>query len=158
MCSSDLYQSHHYSALKEITPANVKQLQPRWSVQMTGDSSLESTPLVVDGVMYVSGQPNQVYAIDARSGLVIWRYLRTPKAVKPAQSNRFNRGVAVLGNRVFFGTLDAYVVALDARTGQLLWETQAGDTMLGYTITVAPLAVKDKIIVGTGGEIGRAHV
>src|SRR5437588_907568 len=124
-------------------------------MQMAGDSVLESTPLVVDGIMYVTGQPNNVYALDARSGLTIWRYQRTPKAVKPNQNNRFNRGVAVLGNRVFFGTLDAALVALDARTGQPLWETSVADTMLGYSITAAPLALKDRIVVGVaGGEYG----
>ena len=145
------YRGHHFSALKEINPANVRQLQARWAVQMPGDSVLESTPLVVDGVMYVSGQPGQVYALDAKTGLTIWRYQRTPKAVRPNQTNRFNRGVAVLGNRVFVGTLDAALVALDARNGQPLWETFVGDTMAGYAITSAPLALKDKVIIGTGG-------
>jgi glucose dehydrogenase len=122
------YQGHHFSVLKEINTANVRQLQARWTAQMPGDSVLESTPLVVDGIMYVSGQPGQVYALDARTGLTIWRYQRTPKVVRPNQTNRFNRGVAVLGNRVFFGTLDAALVALDARNGQPLWETFIGDT------------------------------
>ena len=145
------YLGRHYSALKEISTANVKQLQARWSVQMPGDSVLESTPLVVDGVMYVTGQPGTVYALDAKTGLTIWRYQRTPKVVRPNQSNRFNRGVAVLGNRVFFGTLDAALVALDARNGQPLWETSVADTLTGYAITSAPLALKDKIVIGVGG-------
>jgi PQQ-dependent dehydrogenase (methanol/ethanol family) len=149
------YQGHHFSTLNQITPANVQQLQARWSVQMPGNSILESTPLVVDGTMYTSGPPGQVFAIDARTGLQIWKYERRQKVVNPYQTNPFNRGVAVLGNRVFFGTLDAAVVALDARTGRLLWETQVADTLKGYTITGAPLAIRDKIIVGVaGGEFG----
>ena len=149
------YSGKHFSSLKEINTTNVSQLQARWAVQMPGDSMLEATPLVVDGVMYTSGMPGQVFALDAKSGLQIWKYERKQKVVNPYESNRFNRGVAVLGNRVFFGTLDAALIALDARTGQPLWEVQVADTMEGYSITSPPLVVKDKIIVGVaGGEYG----
>lgn len=149
------YQGHHYSALKQINAANVSQLQARWAVQMPGDTLLETTPIVIDGVMYTSGMPGDVYALDARSGLQIWKYSRKQKVVNAYESNRFNRGVAVLGNRVFFGTLDAALIALDARTGQPLWEVQVADTMEGFSITSPPLAIKDKIIVGVaGGEYG----
>ncbi len=149
------YQGKHYSALKQINTTNVQQLQARWAVQMPGDTLLETTPLVIDGVMYTSGMPGDVYALDARSGLQIWKYSRKQKVTNPYESNRFNRGVAVLGNRVFFGTLDAALIALDARTGQPLWEVQVADTMQGFSITSPPLAVKDKIIVGVaGGEYG----
>lgn len=149
------YQGQHYSALKQITTANVSQLQSRWAAQMPGETLLETTPIVVDGVMYTSGMPGDVYALDARSGLQIWRYSRKQKVLNPYQSNPFSRGVAVLGNRVFLGTLDAALIALDARTGQPLWEVQVADTMLGYSITSPPLALKDKIIVGVaGGEHG----
>ena len=149
------YQGDHFSALKQITPANVSRLQAQWSVQMPGSSILETTPLVVDGTMYASGPPGEMFAIDARSGLQIWKYERRQKVLNPYQINPFNRGAAVLGNRVFFGTLDAALVALDARTGRLLWETQIADTLQGYSITGAPLAIKDKIIVGiAGGEFG----
>ena len=149
------YAGRHFSALKQITAANVSQLQARWAAQMPGDSLLEATPLVIDGVMYTSGMPGQVFALDARSGLQIWKYERKQKVVNPFEINRFSRGVAVLGNRVFVGTLDAALVALDARTGLPLWEVQVADTMLGYSITSPPLALKDKIVVGvTGGEYG----
>jgi alcohol dehydrogenase (cytochrome c) len=149
------YAGRHYSALKQINTTNVAQLQARWAVQMPGDTLLEATPLVVDGVMYTSGMPGQVFALDARSGLQIWKYERKQKVVNPYEMNRFNRGVAVLGNRVFFGTLDAALIALDARTGQPLWEVQVADTMEGYSITSPPLAIKDRIIVGVaGGEHG----
>jgi PQQ-dependent dehydrogenase (methanol/ethanol family) len=149
------YQGKHFSMLREINATNVKQLQARWAVQMPGDTLLETTPLVIDGVMYTSGMPGQVFALDARTGLQIWKYECKQKVVNPYETNRFNRGVAVLGQRVFFGTLDAALIALDARTGLPLWEVQVADTMLGYSITSPPLVVKDKLIVGVaGGEYG----
>jgi len=149
------YQGRHYSALKQINTSNVRQLQAHWSAQLVGPSSLEATPLVVDGIMYTTGSPGTVVALDARTGLQIWRYQRQQKIVNPYEINPYNRGVAVLGNRVFFGTLDAALVALDARTGLPLWEVQIDDTLKGYSLTSAPLALKDKIVVGiTGGEFG----
>lgn len=149
------YQGAHFSALKEIDATNVGRLQAKWAAQMPGDTLLETTPIVVDGVMYTSGMPGQVFALDARSGMQIWKYERKQKVVNPYESNRFSRGLAVLGNRVFLGTLDAALVALDARTGLPLWEVQVADTMEGYSITSPPLALKDKIIVGVaGGEYG----
>jgi alcohol dehydrogenase (cytochrome c) len=149
------YQGTHYSALKEITPSNVSRLQANWALQMPGGSTLEATPLVVDGVMYTTGPPGTVVALDARTGRQIWRYQRLQKVRNPYEINPYNRGVAVRGNRVFFGTLDAALIALDARTGLAIWEAQVADTMLGYSITSAPLIVKDKVIIGiTGGEFG----
>jgi alcohol dehydrogenase (cytochrome c) len=149
------YQGRHYSSLKQINVSNADRLQARWAVQLMGQSTLEATPIVVDGIMYTTGSPGTVVALDARTGLQIWRYQREQKVVNPYQINPFNRGVAVLGNRVFFGTLDAAMIALDARTGLPLWEVQAGDSMKGYSFTSAPLAIKDKIVVGvTGGEFG----
>ena len=149
------YEGRHFSELTQITPANVGKLAPHWTVQMPGESVLETTPLVVDGVMYTSGPPGQVFALDAKTGQQIWKYERRQKVTNPYESNPFNRGVAVLGNRVFVGTLDAALVALDARTGRELWETQVADTMKGYTITAAPLAVKNMVLIGVaGGEFG----
>ncbi|MBM3785692.1 MAG: PQQ-dependent dehydrogenase, methanol/ethanol family [Acidobacteria bacterium] len=145
------YDGKHYSALDQINTRNAGALQVQWAAQLPGDAILQSTPVVVDGVMYTAGPPGEVFALDARTGLEIWRYQRKQKTINPYESNRFNRGVAVLGNRVFFGTLDAWVIALDARTGRPLWETQMADTMQGYAITAAPLAIRDKIIVGMGG-------
>jgi PQQ-dependent dehydrogenase (methanol/ethanol family) len=152
------YQGDHFSELNQITPANVKQLQAQWTVQMPPGPLLEATPLVVNGVMYTTyttDRSSGVYAIDARTGLDIWKYDRPQKQVNPFQINPFNRGVAVLGNRVFFGTLDAQLVALNAQTGRLLWETSVANTMKGYSITEAPLTVKNEVIVGvSGGEFG----
>ena len=148
------FQGTHFSPLPQITPANVSTLQAQWSIQLPGEV-LQTTPLVVDGVMYSSGAPGQVLALDARTGKQIWRYDRRQKVTSPYESNRSNRGVTLLGNRLFFGTLDAALVALDARTGQFLWETQIADVREGYSITSPPLAVKDKIITGiSGGEYG----
>src|SRR6185312_9498731 len=149
------YKGHHYSSLSQITWQNVKNLRAQWAVQMPGNGTLEATPLVVDGVMYTSGPAGQVFALDAATGRQIWKYQRQQKTVNPYEANRFNRGVAVMDGRVFFGTLDAALVALDARTGTPLWETQMADTMLGYSLTSAPLALKDKIVTGiSGGEYG----
>ena len=149
------YGGQHYSPLNQITTANVRQLQAKWALQLPGDSVVESVPIVVSGVMYTTGPPGQVFALDAHSGRVLWKYERKQKVVNPYEGNRVNRGVAVLDNRVFFGTLDAALVALDARSGALLWETQVADTMLGYSVTAAPLAVKDMVITGiAGGEYG----
>ncbi|MGC2400049.1 MAG: PQQ-dependent dehydrogenase, methanol/ethanol family [Acidobacteriaceae bacterium] len=152
------YHGHHFSSLSQITPANAGQLQAQWSLQLPPGPSLEATPLVVDGVMYTTyttATAAGVYALDAKSGLVIWKYERAQKITNPNQINPFNRGVAMLGNRLFLGTLDAALVALDARTGRILWETQVADTMTGHSLTGAPLALKDKIIVGVaGGEFG----
>jgi alcohol dehydrogenase (cytochrome c) len=144
------YSGKHYSSLKQIQTGNVAQLQERWKTQLPGNGILQSTPIVVDGVLYVTGL-GVVVAVDARTGKELWKYERAQKVVNPNEGNRRNRGVAVLGNRVFFGTLDAVLIALDAETGQQLWETQVADTMLGYGITQAPLALKDRIIVGIGG-------
>ncbi len=148
------YRATHYSGLKQIDTGNVRQLRAAWAFPMPGDSVLEATPVVVDGVMYTT-QPGVVVALDARSGRQLWRSTRPQKVKNPYEINPFNRGVAVAGNRLFVGTLDAALVALDARTGLPLWETQVADTMLGYSITSAPLVVKDKVLVGiTGGEFG----
>ena len=148
------YTGKHYSALRQIDVGNVAQLQTAWTVRLAGNGILQSTPIVIDGVLYVTGL-GQVFALDARTGRELWKFERAQKVVNPSESNRRNRGVAVLGNRVFFGTLDAALVALDAETGRQLWETQVADTMLGYSITQAPLALKDRIIVGVaGGEYG----
>ena len=145
----------HYSSLDDINTDNVGLLQAKWARQIPGTSALESTPLVFDGIMYTSGQPGEVLALDARTGLRIWRYFREQPVRNPNEINPFNRGVAILGNRLFFGTLDAALVALDARTGKKLWEHQVADTMQGYNLTSAPLVVGDKIVTGVaGGEFG----
>lgn len=151
-------EGQHYSSLHQINLTNIKDLQGQWAVQLSGDGIVQSVPIVVDGLMYTTGPVGTsaaVLALDARTGRQIWRYDRKQKVTNPYEINRVNRGVALLGNRLFLGTLDAALVALDARTGTFLWETQVADTMQGYNMTSAPLVVKDKIITGVaGGEYG----
>ncbi len=149
------YDGHHFSELKQIDTSNVTQLQARWAAPLPGQSALESLPLVVDGIMYVSGPPGDVYALDAKTGLTLWRFHRKQDVVNPYQINPSNRGVAVLDGRVFFGTLDDNLIALDAHTGRELWEVRVADTLEGFTLTGAPLAINGKIIMGSsGGEMG----
>ncbi len=149
------YDGHHFSELKQIDTSNVAQLQARWAAPLPGPSALESLPLVVDGIMYVSGPPGDVYALDAKTGLTLWRFHRKQDVVNPYQINPSNRGVAVLDGRVFFGTLDDNLIALDAHTGRELWEVRIADTLEGFTLSGAPLAVDGKIIMGSsGGEMG----
>lgn len=149
------YGGQHFSPLKQIDTSNVRRLQAQWALQLPGESAVEAVPIVVDGVMFLTRPPGEVMAIEAATGRRIWTYSRPQKKKNPYESNLVNRGVAVLGNRVFFGTLDAALVALDARTGKLLWEVQVADTIAGYSITSAPLAVRDKVITGVaGGEYG----
>jgi alcohol dehydrogenase (cytochrome c) len=149
------YRGTHYSGLQQITTANVGQVRAAWARQLPGSSVLEATPLVVDGIMYTSGPPGIVVALDAATGRQIWRYQRAQKVRNPNEINPFNRGVAILGNRVFVGTLDAALLALDSRTGALLWEIQMADPMQGFSITSPPLPLEDRIIAGiAGGEFG----
>ncbi len=149
------YGGQHFSALSEINRANVGQLQAQWAAALPGMSMLQATPLVADGIMYVSGPPGDVYALDARTGLQLWKFSRKQDLVNPYQINPYNRGVALLDGRLFVGTLDDLVIAIDARTGRELWERRIADPLQGYTITGAPLALKDRIVVGVGcGEYG----
>ena len=142
------YQGRHYSELREITPANVSGLQSRWAFQVPAAGILQATPLVVDGVLFTTGFAGYLAALDARSGRLLWQHRRPSEA-------QANRGVAMLGQRVFFTSVDAHIVALDARTGRMLWESQMADPKAGYFATMAPLALKDKIISGiSGGEFG----
>jgi PQQ-dependent dehydrogenase (methanol/ethanol family) len=149
------FQGTHYSALKQIDTTNVARLRAAWAAPVPGDSASESSPIVVDGVMYGTsgGNTRTVTAMDARTGRQIWRYTRQQKVRNPGETDVVNRGVAILGHRLFVGTNDAALVCLDARTGLPIWEVQVADTMEGFNITSPPLIVKDKIIVGhAGGE------
>jgi len=149
------YAGHHFTTLAQIDESNVNLLQAQWTTALPGPSLLEATPIVVDGIMYVAGSPGDVYALDARTGLQIWKFSRKQDVVNPYQINPYNRGVAVLNGRVFVGTLDDLLIAIDAHTGRELWERRIADTMQGYTITGAPLVLKDRVVVGVGcGEYG----
>jgi PQQ-dependent dehydrogenase (methanol/ethanol family) len=151
------YAGHHFSDLDQITPANVSQIQAKWVAPMppspTGYS--EGAPLVVDGVMYVSGSPGDVYAFDLSTGMQKWVFHRAQDVKNPYQNNPSNKGVAVLDGRVFVGTLDDLLIAIDANTGRELWEVRTANTLEGIQMSGAPLAVDGKIITGmSGGELG----
>jgi alcohol dehydrogenase (cytochrome c) len=139
---SGAYNSQRHTALKQIHTGNVRSLVPKWIFHVPGANRLETVPLVYNGVMYVS-QPNEVYALDAQSGRQIWQY-----RYEPAMDRGPNRGVAIHGNRVYFGTPDAHLIALDARSGNQLWTVKLAEAKDGYWCPVAPLVVKDKVIVG----------
>jgi alcohol dehydrogenase (cytochrome c) len=152
---SGSYSSWRYTALNEINAGNVADLKLAWSLQLDVRQPVESSPIVVDGVMYATAPPSDVLAIDAATGDVRWRYRRPMPAGVPACCGTVNRGVAVLDDRVYIGTLDGYLVALNAQTGHVLWQTQIADYRESYTVTVAPLAIPGRIIVGvSGGEYG----
>ncbi|GBD41320.1 Quinoprotein ethanol dehydrogenase [bacterium HR39] len=149
------YHQTRYYPNAQINTSNVHKLRPAWIFQTDINESMEVAPIVVNGVMYVTTSFNHVYALDARTGEEIWHYKHRMGPITTYCCGPNNRGVAVAGNRVFMGTLDAKVVALDAKTGKLLWETQVGDPELGYSETMAPIVVEDKVIIGTnGGEYG----
>ena len=111
----------------------------------------QSNPIVVDGMMYVTQRPNDVMAVDARTGRVFWQYRHTPSPDARVCCGANNRGVAILGDTLFMGTLDARLIAIDAKNGKPLWNVAVADVKLAYSITMAPLVVKDKVIVGVGG-------
>ena len=148
---SGTYASQRYSKLNQITPANVKNMELQWVYQARSLEKFEATPLVVDGIMYVSEAPNNVVALDAKTGAIFWSYEYRVSADARVCCGSVNRGLAILGETLYMGTLDAHVVAIDTKSGRALWNVQAGDPKVGYAITHAPLAVKDKIIVGVAG-------
>lgn len=149
------FAGHRYSPLQQINDQNASKLTPAWVYQSNSLQKFETTPLVVDGVMYISEAPSHVTALDTRTGRALWRYRRTlPDDVRVC-CGQVNRGVAILGDLVYVGTVDAHLVALDAKTGAVRWDVTVADNKTGHSITVAPLAVKDKIIIGiAGGEYG----
>jgi alcohol dehydrogenase (cytochrome c) len=149
------YNGQRHSPLTQITPDNVNQLTAQWTFQTGALGSFQTTPLVLDGVIYATGYNNNAWAIDARSGRTIWRYRRTlPEDLRNC-CGPVNRGFAILGERLFMSTIDAHLIALDVKTGTLLWDAELADYKLGYSATVAPLVVKDKVIVGiAGAEFG----
>jgi alcohol dehydrogenase (cytochrome c) len=152
---SGSYKSHRYSKLEEIHRENVKGLQLEWVFQARSLEKFEATPLVADGVMYLTQAPNDVVALDPKTGQVFWTMsYPLPTRINPC-CGRVNRGVAMLGDTLYMGTLDAHLVALDAKTGTILWDVEIADYTAGYAIAVSPLVVKDKVIVGVaGGEYG----
>ncbi len=152
---SGQYNGQRFSRLREINSKNVGDLQVKWVRQFPISEPFECSPLVVDGVMYVTLPENKLWALDAGTGLPYWKYShKLPKKLAVC-CGKINRGVAVLGESLYMGTLDAKLVALDARSGNEIWISEVGKAEDGYSITGAPLVVKDMVITGiAGGEYG----
>ena len=149
------YNGQRYSALGQITRDNVAGLQPLWVYQMRGAGKVETTPLAVDGILYLTETPYLVTALDAKTGRSLWSYRRKAVENLPICCGEVNRGLAILGDTLYLGTLDAHLVALNAQTGAVRWDIAVADYHAGHSITAAPLVVKDKVIVGvSGGDFG----
>ncbi|HLK05437.1 MAG TPA: PQQ-dependent dehydrogenase, methanol/ethanol family [Candidatus Acidoferrum sp.] len=154
MYSGD-YAGRRYSTLDQINLGNSNGLVPKWAYQTMAGGKFETTPLVVDGVLYGTGQDDRAFALDAKTGRPIWQYQRAlPGDIRPC-CGRVNRGLAILGDKVFMGTLDSHVIALDTKTGNVVWDVTAVDYTKGYSFTLAPLVIKNLVLVGvSGGEYG----
>ena len=149
------YDQTRYYPGKEINTSNVGKLHPAWIFQTEVKESQETTPIVVNGVMYVTTSFDHVYALNAKTGEEYWHYKHAMGPVTTYCCGPNNRGVAVYEDKVYLATLDSKLVALDAKTGSVAWQTQIADPTLGYSETMAPTAVDGKILIGTnGGEYG----
>ena len=152
---SGTFDSQRFSGLDQIHIRNVNQLELKWAYQIPALDRAETTPLVVDGVMFVTEAPSNVVALDAATGRQFWRYEHELPEDLRICCGRNNRGVAILGETLYMSTLDAHLVAIDARTGNLLWNREVADHRGGYSKTAAPLVVKDQVVTGiAGGEFG----
>jgi alcohol dehydrogenase (cytochrome c) len=148
------YSGHRYSALDQVTPANVANLHVKWAYQFR-DPRTEVSPIVVDNVMYVTAS-DRAAALDARTGRELWRWSRPlPKDFQSIGFGHVNRGPAILDGQLFVATLDCYLVALDIKSGKERWSVKVEDYKPGYSMTLAPLAIRGKVLVGvSGGEAG----
>ena len=145
------YASQRYTTLGQVTPLNVRNLEQKWVLQGQVLGAWQSSPLVVDGVMYVTQRPNDVLALDAKTGRVFWQYRYANSPDQRVCCGANNRGVAIHGDTLYMGTLDAHLVAIDAKNGQPIWNIAVADSKLAYSVTLAPLVIKDKVIIGVGG-------
>ena len=149
------YTNQRHSPLTQITPGNVKGLLPQPTVQTATLGTYETTPLLRYNVLYVTGPQNMAWALDARTGRQIWRYRRELPTDLTACCGLVNRGFAMLGDKLFMVTLDAHLLALDMRTGAIVWDATLEEYKNGYAATIAPIIARDKVIVGVaGGEFG----
>ena len=149
------YDQTRYFPGKQINTSNVGKLHPAWIFQTEVKESMQTTPIVVNGVMYVTTSFNHVYALNAKTGEEYWHYKHAMGPVTTYCCGPNNRGVAVYDDKVYLATLNSKLVALDAKTGSIVWQTQIADPTLGYSETMAPTAVNGKILIGTsGGEYG----
>jgi PQQ-dependent dehydrogenase (methanol/ethanol family) len=153
--TNENYEQTRFYPGKQIDTSNVGKLRPAWIFQMDVKESLETSPIIVGDVMYVTTSFDHVYALNAKTGEEYWHYKHKMGPITTYCCGPNNRGVAVYDDKVYFATLDAKLVALDAKTGSLLWETEIADPESGYSETMAPTAVNGKILIGTnGGEYG----
>ncbi len=137
------YANHRFSPLTQVTPENVQRLQPQWTFQTGTLGNFETTTLVRDNVLYVTGPQNVAWAVDARTGRQIWRYRRElPATGLTACCGLVNRGFAAVGDKLFMTTLDAHLLALDMKTGAVVWDATLEDYKTGYASTIAPLIVE----------------
>jgi alcohol dehydrogenase (cytochrome c) len=150
---SGSYQSHRFSALKQITRENVAQLKTMWVYQLRQPGLFEASPIVADGIMYITEPPSTVTALDVRTGRPLWTWSPRipPDVITISAPSPVNRGVAVLDDMVFVGTVVGHLTALDARSGAVRWDVVVEDNKRAYFLTLAPLAVDGKIIVGVSG-------
>ena len=146
--------NQRFSGLTQITPANVKNLQLQWIWQARSLEKFETTALAVNGVLYTVQAPNDVVALDAETGRPYWTFAYSPSADARTCCGRVNRGLAILGDTLYMGTIDAHLLAIDAKSGELLWNTTVAKSSERYSITMSPLIVKDKVIIGTAGGDG----
>jgi alcohol dehydrogenase (cytochrome c) len=145
------YAGRRHSLLRQIDPSNVKNLEMKWILQAQVAGSWESSPIVVDGIMYLTQRPNDIIALDAKTGRIFWIYKYVGTTEYKVCCGANNRGLAILGDTLFMGTLDAHLVAVDAKTGRLRWDVNVAQFAHGYSVSLAPLVVKDKVIIGVGG-------
>jgi PQQ-dependent dehydrogenase (methanol/ethanol family) len=149
------YAQTRYYPGSQINATNVSKLKPEFIFQTEVKESMETAPIVVDGIMYMTTSYNHVYALDATTGKEFWHYTHKMGPITTFCCGPNNRGVAIEGAKLFMGTLDAKLVALDAKTGKLLWETEIADPEKGYSETMSPTVVEGKVLIGTnGGEYG----
>jgi PQQ-dependent dehydrogenase (methanol/ethanol family) len=149
------YAQTRYYPGAQVNAGNVSKLKPAFVFQTAVMESMETAPIVQNGVMFLTTSFNHVYAVDAATGEEYWHYKHKMGPITTFCCGPNNRGVAVAGDRLFMGTLDAKLVALDAKTGKLLWEQQIADPDKGYSETMAPAVVAGKVLIGTnGGEYG----
>jgi alcohol dehydrogenase (cytochrome c) len=149
------YRQHRYYPNSQINRMNVARLRPAWIFQTDVMESMETSPIVVNGIMYVTTSYDHVYALDARTGEQLWHYKHKLGPITTYCCGPNNRGVAAYEDKIYLATLDSKLVALDAKTGKLVWQSEIADPELGYSETMAPTAIKGKILIGTnGGEYG----
>ncbi len=148
---SGQYHSQRFSSLTQIDRENVDQLQLAWVRQLPTLGQVQTTPLVVDGVMYLTTPENEVYALDAATGNIFWSYQHDLSDTLTLCCSKQSRGVAISGDRLYMTTMDAHLIALDTATGAEVWDKTIADHLAGYSMTAAPLIVNDLVITGTGG-------